>query len=199
MNKFFTLTFLLPFSTLTMVPGSTQSTEHKKETVSVTESCAKAIEQINHDGPVLYYYLKGSFNTIVDMKREDIKPSDLLTGFADGRMPINDATKLQYMPATSYLQTITSTDFKKFDEFFTAKYNETKDLSAAWKAFRKHFKQEGIAKPFIALKQDIVKADQERQEFAKKGIYFRGNTVIINPNLAQEGAYPEAENQCKQQ
>lgn len=199
MNKFFALTVFLPLSSIAMDPAAPKLETPKKETISVTESCAKAIEQINHDGPVLYYYLKGSFAAIAGMNRADITPSNVLTRFADGRMPINDETKLQYMPATSYLQTIISTDFEKFDEFFTAKYNETKDLSAAWKAFRKHFKQEGIAKPFIALKQDIVKADQERQEFAKKGIYFRGNTVIINPDLAQEGAYPEAKNQCKQQ
>lgn len=199
MNKFFALTVFFPLSSIAMDPAASKLETPKKETISVTEFCAKAIEQINHDGPVLYYYLKGSFAAIADMKREDIKPSDLLTRFADGRMPINDATKLQYMPATSYLQTITSTDFKKFDEFFTAKYNETKDLSAAWKAFRKHFKQEGIAKPFVALKQNLVKEDQERQEFAKKGIFFRGNTAIINPDLAEDGAYPEAPDQCKQQ
>lgn len=199
MNKFFSLAVLLPLASIAMDPAAPKLETSKKETVSVTESCAKAIEQINNDGPVLYCYLKGSFNTVADMKRDDIKPSDLLTRFADGRMPINDTTKLQYMSATSYLQTIISTDFKKFDEFFTAKYNETKDLSAAWKAFRKHFKQEGISKPFIALKQQLVKDDQEKQELAKKGIFFRGNTVIINPDLAEEGAYPEAHDQCKQQ
>lgn len=195
MNKIF---MLIIFSFALNIQAMEKDIEQKpqeKSTYTITETCHKEIAKINDDSAQLYYYLKGSFNAAAVYAQEKDKPSNLLN-FLHGKIDLDNQLMLAHTSATSYLKQIFAPYYKEFDLAFDAQFAKIKNLKLTWQWFADDYFKKKALDIFNAYKMELVKSNAENLEMAKKGIFFHNDTVIINPDLAQDGAYPEAKSNC---
>jgi len=151
------------------------------DTIKVSESCAKDLQTINKDSTQLYYFLAGTFKGIAK-KDSHYKPSHLIKYFASPEVGLDKTLPLEYMSATQYLNQFVEPYLNQLDATFDKYYQETKDIKKAWELFAEYFQKEGLKKPLEQYAQQLIHDDQERIEWAKKGVFFSddGKTAIID-------------------
>jgi len=155
-------------------------------TVEVSVSCNENLEKINYDVPRLYYSLVGGCQALAKKNDPTIKPSALFKFFGTEHKTFNSDVPLKYMSATDYVCQYIMPRSAELDKDFGVKYNEEKNVAKTWKWFEEHMRQKAIIEPLSNLKKQLVEDDKEKRELAKKGIFFSGNTVIINPAAATD-------------
>ena len=155
----------------------------------VTEACAGALEDINYDGTAICFFCEGVFSQMSERTKagegKPTKPSEILRYvFSEG--PVATAVKPRFMTTEKYFNDIVNPRLPELDETFLKGYEQSKDEPAAWQELKDYFKKHIITSPLVALKKKLVAEDQERLELARKGVFFCGSTVIIDPSHAKE-------------
>lgn len=172
-------------------------------TIEVSLTCNERIKNINKDGGVLYYYLKGVFQGLGEANKPETKPSDILR-FFEADNGINEATKLSYMPASEYLSAIISAHYAEFDAEFQKKQAATQNTQETWEWFDGYFKQKGLIDPLTTHKKELVAQDQKRRALRAQGITFSngfsvgGNQIFSGPTLVVSASASAAAKDSKE-
>lgn len=162
--------------------GFVLTTFSADNTIKVSEEGYKVLQTINKDSTQLYYFLHGTFQGIAKQNNPEHKPSALIKFFASEEAKLDEMLPLEYMPATQYLEEFVKPYLNQLDAKFDEQYNQTKNVQQAWEKFAEYFQKEGFKKPLEQYSQRLICNDQERIEWAKKGVFFSddGKTVTIH-------------------
>ncbi len=181
---------LLLLISLVLLPLPVFPMNDNEEKTMVTEKCAMDLKSIDNDGAAIYAFCDGVFSEMSDQTQADpskkgSKPSDLLKCFFSNGIA-EEAIEPKFMTAQLYFSRIGDPKIQELDSVFLAKCKELKDEPAAWKWLKGYFKEHILVNCFVELKKERVANDQEFIRLAKKGIFFHGSTVIIDPSRAEK-------------
>lgn len=154
-----------------------------QNTLRVSQQCAATLQNIDHDAPLLHYWLKGAFQDAAKQNNPLLKPSIFLTILTTHQAitaPLDE--QLRFAKTTHYLRGL-ETDH--LDSVFTKKLAETKSVKQAWQTVDDHF-EEPLKKTLVQLKTSITHNDAERIKFQDDGIFIQGDTIYVMPKLGRE-------------
>jgi hypothetical protein len=154
------------------------------QTIEVTEETASFLAAINKDAPLLHYYCVGLFRGMGERPNITTTPSQFLKQIFNSTAVDESKIGLNAMTGKDYInEVVLPTTGQKLDADFQKKVDELKDRKATWSWFEEHFKTHGIMNPFNNYREKVIKADQQKIDFARHGIFLSngGKTAVISP------------------
>ena len=178
---------LLTISTASLFSADKTAPQDAPQKYVITAECNENLKKINQDYGHVLFYFKGVFKSAAECAKPDTTPSQLLALFQTEKSSINTTIEKNFMPASNYV-TLVSKHNTELDEAFKNAVSHQSTQSAGnetnpWHIVHTLFEQK-LKEVCIQYKTALVEKDAETLNFAKLGIFFTGNTVIINPDLA---------------
>jgi hypothetical protein len=165
-----------------------QESANTDTTYMISEECNQYLKDINQDYGELLTYFQGVFKSLIENNRTDAEFSTLLSYFQTSASGIDKVVTKNYAPATTYLFLVS-----KHGPLFDAEFKKQLALqpagkeAEAWHSVETLFNAK-LKEEVINYKTRLVRNDAEWVKMRKQGVFRRGNTVYINPDLAEKNS-----------